>query len=119
MTFSSSGYTDLRGYVKNNWNYIAVLDDTGTEQLRWDVLNNSNVTITSDATSNPLTAELSVTGQDIQDAGGSLPVTLAETQAYQGSATSTSMGSDTMTDATLEKSGDTVTITHNYELPTQ
>ena len=117
MTFSSSGYEDLRGYVKNNWNYIAVLDKTGTEQLRWDILNNGNVTITSDETGNPLTVELEITGQDIQDAGGSIPVTLTETQAYQGSATSTPMGSDTMTDGSLEASGDTVTVTHNYELP--
>jgi len=116
MTFTSSGHTDIRTYLKNNWNWIAVVDDTGTEQLRWDVLNNGNATITSDETNNPLTVELEVTGADVS---GSLPVTLTTTEAYKGSGTSSSMGSDTMTDATLEADGDTVAVTHEYQHPPQ
>jgi len=116
MTFSSAGHTDIRTYLKNNWNWIAVLDDGGAEQLRWNILNNANVTITSDETNNPLTVELEVTGADVS---GTLPVTLSSTGAYKGSGTTTSMGSDTMTDATLEADGDTVTITHDYQHPPQ
>jgi len=117
--FSTDGYADLRSYVQSNWNWIAVLDDGGTEHLRWDVDANSNASWTSGPSGNPLTAELEVTGQDIVDAGGSLPVTLASTEAYQSASATTAMGSDTMTDATLEATGDTVTITHDYELPPQ
>ena len=117
--FSTDGYADLRSYVQSNWNWIAVLDDGGTEHLRWDVDANSNASWTSGPSGNPLTAELEVTGQDIVDAGGSLPVTLASTEAYQSASATTAMGSDTMTDATLEATGDTVTITHDYEVPPQ
>jgi len=117
MTFESEGYTDLRNYLQNNWNHIAVLDDTGTEQIRLEVGTDSNATFISDSSTNPLTAELVVSGQNIQDAGGSLPVTLNKTEAYKSSSATTVMGSDTMSDATLEQSGDEVTITHDYEMP--
>ena len=116
MTFSNAGHQDIRTYLKNNWNWIAVVADNGSEQLRWDTLNNGNVTIISDETNNPVTVELEITGADVS---GNLPVTLTKTEAYKGSGTSSSMGSDTMTNATLEANGDTVTITHNYEHPPQ
>lgn len=115
---SPDGFTDLRGYVQSNWPYVAVIDGTGTEQLRWDVAANSNASFTSGSSTNPLTAELEVTGQDLIDAGASLPVTLTKTESYKSSSATTAMGSDTFTDATLEASGDTVTISHNIELPT-
>lgn len=115
--FDASGYDDLRSYVFNQWNWIGIVDDTGTEQLRWDIQSNSNVTITSDASTNPATVEITVTGQDILDAGGSLPVTLTRTDLFKDSTTSTRRGHDTMSNATLDVSDDQVTITHDYELP--
>jgi len=115
--FDSAGFEDLRTYLQNNWAFIAVLDDAGAEQLRWDVAANSSASFTSGASSNPLTAELTVTGQDIQDAGGTLPVTIKTTEVYKSGPASTRMGSDSMTDATLESSADEVVITHDYEMP--
>jgi len=115
--FNTDGYADLRTYLQSNWNHIAILDDTGSEQLRWDVDANSNTSWTSGPSSNPLTAELVITGQDIQDAGGSLPVTLTKTEAYKSNSATTVMGSDIMADATLEASDDEVTISHDYEMP--
>ena len=117
--FSTDGYADLRSYVQSNWNWIAVLDSGGTEHLRWDVDANSNASWTSGPSGNPLTAELVVTGQDLVDAGATLPVTLASTKAYQSSSATTAMGSDSMTDATLEADNDEVTITHDYAIPPQ
>ena len=117
--FNANGYADIRTYLQSNWNHIAIRDSGGTEQLRWEVDANPNTSWTSAPSGNPLTAELEVTGQDIVDAGGSLPVTLASTEAYQSASATTAMGSDTMTDATLEATGDTVTVTHEYEVPPQ
>ena len=115
--FNAAGNEDLRGYVQSNWNHIAIIDDGGTEQLRWDVDANSNTSWTSGPSSNPLTAELVVTGQDLVDAGTSLPVTLKKTESYKSSSATIVMGDDTMTDATLEATGDEVTISHDYEIP--
>lgn len=115
--FSAAGYDDLRAYVQNNWNHIAVLDDTGAEVLRWDVPSNADASWASDATGNPLTAELVITGQTLIDAGYTLPLTLASTEAYKSDSATTAMGADTMTNATMETESDTLTITHDYELP--
>lgn len=117
--FDSDGNTDLREYIQANWPYVAVVDSGGTEQLRWDIAANGNASWSSGPSSNPLKATLTVTGQDIQDAGGSLPVTLARTESYKSSESSTRMGSDTHTDATLEAPLDKVVVTHTIELPPQ
>lgn len=116
--FNSAGYEDLRTYLQNNWQFIAVLDDSGTEQLRWEIGVNTNTTWASGPNTNPLTAELTITGQDLIDAGATLPVTLASTEAYKSGTATTVMGSDPITDATVEASGDEVTISHDYEMPT-
>lgn len=115
--FDAYGYEDLRQYLQNNWNYIAVLDSGGTEHLRWDVAANSNASFTSGPTNNPLTAELTITGSDLQNAGATLPVTLDTTETYKSSGASSRTSHDPFTDATLEASGDQVVITHDYEMP--
>jgi len=115
--FESFGNEDIRTYLQNNWNFIAVLDDAGTEQLRWEVDANANTTWSSGPGTNPLTAQLTITGQDIIDAGGSLPVTLARTETYKSSSATTRTSTDTFTDATLEATNDELTITHDYEVP--
>jgi hypothetical protein len=115
--FESFGYEDLRTYLQNNWNWIAVVDDGNTEQLRWDVDANANTSWTSGPASNPLTAELTITGQDIVDAGGSLPVTLNRTETYKSSGATTRTSTDTFTGATLETTNDQVIISHDYEMP--
>jgi len=113
----SYGFEDLRQYVQNNWAFIAVVDSTGSEVLRWDANNNANVTWTSGPASNPLTAELVVTGQDLIDAGASLPVTLVRTDAFKSDAASARVAHDSYTDATFEEEADELTITHNYQIP--
>lgn len=117
--FDSAGNEDLRTYIQNSWAFIAVVDASGGEVLRWDANNNASVTWTSGPASNPLVAELTVSGQDILDAGGSLPVTLTRTELYKSTGTSTRMATDPYTDATLEAPNDELTITHNIEIPPQ
>jgi len=117
--FDTDGYTDLRAYIQANWTHIAVVDSGGGEQLRWDVAANANASWSSGSASNPLEATLTVTGQDIQDAGGSLPVTLSRTESYKSSGATTRMAGDSYTDATLEAPADEVVVTHQIEVPPQ
>lgn len=112
--FEPEGYDDLRSYVRNNWNWIALVNSSGTEQIRLDINSSADVTIISDETSNPLTVEIEITGSQLS---GSLPQTLSEGEVYKTSGATTVMAQDTYTDATLEASNDTIIVTHDYELP--
>ncbi|OYR94042.1 hypothetical protein DJ71_02345 [Halorubrum sp. E3] len=114
--FDNAGFEDLHTYIQNNWSFVAVVDDGGTEVLRWDVAANSNASWSGGSGSTPLTATLTVTGQDITDAGGSLPVTIDRTESYKTSGSSTRMCGDPFTNATLEAPADEVTITHEIEV---
>lgn len=115
--FSVEGFDDLRVYMRDNWNWIALVDDGGIEHLRWDVLNHDQVTMTDGPLSNPLTVELTVYGSDLVDAGSNLPVTLAKTEAYKTSGSTTPMGEDTYSTGTFESEKDRMIITHNYRMP--
>lgn len=115
--FESYGFEDLRTYLQNNWAYIAIVDDGGTEVLRWDANNNSNISWTSGPSTNPLSAEITITGQDIIDAGGSLPVTLARTETYMSSSATSRTSYDPISNATIDQDGDQVTVHHDYSLP--
>lgn len=113
----AAGLADLRTYIQNNWPFVAVVDSTGAEVLRWDVAANADASWTSGPSSNPLTAELTIEGNDIQNAGGSLPVTLVKTEAYKTDAASTVMSDDPITDATFEAPEDSLVITHEFQIP--
>lgn len=115
--FDSAGFSDLRSYIQSNWPFVAVIDDSGNEVLRWDVAANSNASWSSGPSSNPLEATLVITGQDIVDAGGSTPVTIDLTESYKTSSATTRMCGDPFTNATLEAPADEVTITHQLSLP--
>ena len=115
--FDADGFADIRTYLQNNWTHVAVVDDTDTEQLRWDIAANSNTSWSSGPSSNPLEATLTVTGQDIQDAGGTLPVTLSSTESYKSSSATERMAADSYTNATLEALADEVVITHQLSTP--
>lgn len=113
----SHGYEDLRSYVLNNWDFIAVVDDVGNEVLRWQVPDNTNTQILSSSGTNPVTIELTITGQDLQDAGNTLPVTLSQTEAFSSSTASTRFGYDSFSNVDVQVPNDEVVITHRYKLP--
>lgn len=115
--FDSAGSSDLRSYIQNNWPYVAVIDDGGNEVLRWDVAANGNASWSSGPSTNPLEATLTITGQDVQDAGGSLPVAFDLTESYKTSSATTRMCGDPFTNATVEAPADEVTITHQLSIP--
>lgn len=124
VNYDAYGYDQIRSHVQSTWNWLAILNDSGTELLRWDLTANANATLSSDATANPLEYTITVTGQDIVDAGGSLPETLSELELYESSAASTPVGQDSLRDsggnattATLEAPSDTVDITFTQNWP--
>ena len=124
VEYNADGYDDLRQYIYDNYNWLAILNDSGTELLRWDLLSNSNVTVDSDATSNPIQYSITITGQDIVDAGGSLPQTLASQEIHKTAGSSTPFGSDVLRDstgtersATLEATSDEVTVVFEQQAP--
>lgn len=126
VDYNAYGYELVRSYIKTDWNWLAILNDSGTELLRWDLTTNGNVTLSSDETSNPLEYTITITGQDLIDAGYSLPQTLSSGELYESDTASTAIGSDslrasdgTATTATLEAAADTVDLTWTQEWPPQ
>lgn len=115
--FVSHGYQDLREYMQDNWNHIAVVDDVGNEVLRWEVDANANTSWQSNPVSNTLTAKLTVTGQDIIDAGGSLPVTIARTETYTTASSTARTTYDIFKNIKVQAANDEVIITHKYRSP--
>lgn len=124
VEYDTNGYDDVRSYVYNNHNWLALVDDAGTEQLRWDLLANANVTVTSDAASNPITYDVTVTGQDLVDAGATLPVSLQTQELYLSDTASTPLASQAIEDssgtdtvATFDSTSDEMTLTFTNSWP--
>lgn len=113
----SFGFQDLRTYIKDNWPYIAVFDSGGNEVLRWDVASHTSAQYSSGPSGNPLQAELTITGQDILDAGGSLPVTITESESYKVDSGGTRTSHDTFNGIDVEVQGDEAVVIHNFRLP--
>jgi len=113
---TSDGYQDLRETVYNDWTFLALVDDTGTEVTRIDVVNDTRASFSSDATTNPVEITVTVTGGDSDI---TTPVTIDTTESYRTSSATTPLAADTFTNATLEASNDELTITHQIEIPPQ
>lgn len=115
-SFDSYGYEQLRNLSQNNFTHLALIDDTGSEITRIDLTSDSRIIDTSPPSTNPLSYTIEVSGTD-----GDIPnpVTIASTELYESSSASTPIGSDPMTNATIEAEGDTVTVTHENQLPPQ
>lgn len=115
--FDIFGFQDLRTYMQNNWNFVAVVDSNGNEIIRRDVDGDAGADWDSDPQSNPLTAVLTITGQDIEDAGHTLPVTLSMSETYKSDSATQRTTHDSFTDVTIDATNDEVQITHNYRAP--
>lgn len=112
--YSSHGYQRLRELGADQFTYLVLVDDTGTEVTGIDITSDSRVQNTPDPSTNPLTYTVELEGSDSDVPN---PVTIAETRLYESSSTSTPVGSDTMKNATVEALNDTLTITHEQSLP--
>lgn len=111
---ATDGFEDIRSYIQTNWPFIAIVDANGNEVTRIDVPNDARASWSSGSSTNPLEATITLTGSDSDI---TLPVTIDTTESYKSSGATTVMGSDTFADATLQNSGDELTITHQISLP--
>jgi len=114
-SFDAAGNEDLRAYIQNNWTYVALVDDGGSEVTRIDIVNDSRASWSSGSGSNPLTATITIQGSD---SDVPLPTTFARSESYKSSGGTTRMAGDPFTNATLEADADELTLTHDIELPT-
>lgn len=73
VNFTTEGYTDLRTYMQTTWDEIEVRNDSQSALFRLPV-SDARVTWTSDATANPLTIEVVLTGSDAEISVGSTTV---------------------------------------------
>jgi hypothetical protein len=112
--FTAYGYDDIRQYALDTYTWLALVDDTGNQITRIDVTSDSRMENVPDASSNPLNYTLTVDGLD-SDIDN--PVTIAKTKLYETETSTQPVGSETMADATIEAEGDTVTISHDQEIP--
>lgn len=115
--FDIYGFEDLRNYMQHNWNFVAVMDSNGDEVLRRNVDADAGAEWSSGSSTNPLTASLTVTGQDIQDLGLTLPVTLSSTETYKSDTATSRTTHDTFSDVTINALDDEVEIIHEYRAP--
>lgn len=122
--YDSYGLGVLRSYAYNNFNWLSIENGSGSELLRWDLLSNGNVTVDSDAASNPVQYTITVTGQDLIDAGNTLPVTMSDGVLYETDTSTDAIGSDPLRDtngnatqATLEAANDEVEVTFEQRIP--
>lgn len=117
---STAGYEDLRSYVQNNWKYVALINDSGTEVTRINIPNDSRASWTSGSGSNPLEVEVVVTGGDSDiDVQSNGATTISKAASYKTSTGGSNLGDETLTNATLEASQDELTVTHTIEIPPQ
>lgn len=108
----SAGYTDLRDYVRNNWDYIELVDDTGSQVLRVSVSGDSRASWTDNGQTQ--LAEITVTGGDSDI---TTPVTIAESALFDVASGGSAYSTDTFTNATLDQSGDELTVQHEVQIP--
>jgi len=112
--YTAYGYEDLREYAHNTYTHLALVDDAGSEITRIDVTSDGRVQNTPDASTNPLTYTVDIQGSD-EDIPA--PVTIVATRLYESANAAEHVGEDSMKDATVEALNDTLTVSHDQELP--
>lgn len=121
----ADGYQSIKDFVvsttatPNDWDYIALYDDTQTEVMRVSISGDARADWV-DVDGDPLiSAEITVTGSDAE-------ITLPTTLEYSAIFDDTSANGGRQVTATeqfataqLDQSGDEATITHTVEVPDQ
>lgn len=118
---NEAGYETLRTLINSglttdgSWDYIELIDDTGTIVTRIQISGDARASWTTGSTDQVQQVEVTVSGSD----GDISPtVTLSESALKNtDSDTADEMHRDTMTDATIASTDDEVTVRHNIETP--
>lgn len=126
VSYNQLGNDKIRNYVYNNFNWLGIVNDSGTELFRVDLLNDSIVTVESGPNTNPVQYTITITGQEILDRAHSLPQTLESQNLYETSGATSTVASDSLRDsngnpvtATLEAANDTLDIVLEQQIPPQ
>lgn len=120
---TAAGYQTIRDYVNSSnatpsaWDYIEIYDDAGNVVTRVSITGDSRCQWLDADSDNVLKVEFDVTGSDSDIP---LPTTLKYSALFND--TSANNGAqitpkEQYTDATLNQSGDNVTITHTVNIP--
>lgn len=122
---TEAGYESIRDLVRSaatapaQWDYIALIDDTGSEVLRVSVTGDSRASWSEEdqdvsGTDETMVATITVSGGD---ADITTPVTINESRLYDTNSGGSSLSEDTFTNATLQASSDELTVEHRIEVP--
>lgn len=112
---TADGYQTIRDYVRSNWSHIEIYDDNGNAVTRVDIDGDNRSQWYDEDGDNVLKVEFDVTGSD---GDVSLPVTLQKSAIWDsGSGGNQVTVKEQFANATLNQSGDNVTITHTINIP--
>lgn len=116
-----AGYQTFRDYINSSnatpsaWDYIEIYDDAGNAVTRVSITGDTRCQWLDVDGDNVLKVEFDVTGSDSDI---SLPVTLQKSALWNASSGGTQATvKEQFADATLNQSGDNVTITHTVKIP--
>ena len=120
VSTTPDGETDLRQYIQNSWNYVVLVDDTGSEITRINVDTDDRASWSKDYTNNPVEATITVKGSqdDIVDPDATEGTTISKTQSVVSDSSTVVLSEDTDTDVLIEAENDEVIVTHRIEYPT-
>jgi len=120
ISTTTAGETDIRQYIQNTWNYVVLVDDTGSEIIRINVDTDERAVWNSDYRDNPIDIIITVRGddEDIVPTDADEGTTISKTQSVVSDSSTAVLSEDTDTDVLIEAENDEVIITHRIEYPT-
>lgn len=121
----TAGYVSIRDLIKSSatapsqWDYIALVDDGGSEELRVSITGDSRAGWSekdkdADTENETMVATIEVSGSD---ADITQPVTIVESRLYDVSSGGSPLSTDTFTGATIDEDSDDLKVEHEVEVP--
>lgn len=122
---TEDGYSSIRSLIKsvdavpNQWDYIELIDDTGSVVTRVSITGDSRASWSeldkdTSGTNETMEATITVTGGDSDI---TTPVTIVESRLFDVSTGGNAKSIDTFTQATLDAATDKLTVNHQVETP--
>lgn len=113
---TDAGDEDLRQHIQDEWTHVALIDDEGGEETRIDIDADSRAEWTDPPAENPMSLEITVTGDD---GDIDLPVALVESALYRVADGGDPLSGDDFAEgvATLGAPVDQLTVAHDIQQP--
>lgn len=118
---TTAGYQSFRDYLNSStttpdaWDYIEIYDDAGSVVTRVSITGDSRCQWLDADGDNILKVEFDITGSD---GDISMPVTLQKSAIWNAATDGSQVtAKEQFANATLNQSGDNVTVTHTIEVP--